>query len=97
MDENAQMYVYEAIGVVLMMIAAVYFFNTFITPPVAPEIDLNYQLESYGKDALRINYDFTRASSSKTLGYSIGRVHLIGQPQVLKLWVYNKKENMSKS
>jgi hypothetical protein len=48
------MYVYEAIGVVMLMIAAVYFFGLTSTQPVAPDIGLTYQLETYGKDALRI-------------------------------------------
>lgn len=53
-DSKAQMYIYESVAVVLMMIAAVFFFNNLATAPVSPEIDLSYQLETYGIDALRV-------------------------------------------
>jgi hypothetical protein len=70
MDNKAQMYVYEAIAVVLIMIASVYFSNFLISPPVAPDIDITYQLESYGNDALRILDQKGEGQSSMLLGSS---------------------------
>lgn len=53
MDDKAQMYVYEAITVVIMIIAAVVFFANLMTSPTVSSVDPYTQLEITCDDVLR--------------------------------------------
>jgi len=56
-DDKGQMFVYEAIAVVIMIIAAVVFFINLSSTPTISRSDPLHQLQTYGDDALR-SYDY---------------------------------------
>jgi len=66
LDNTGHMYVYEAVTVVIIMIAAIFFTTSLDAPPTVPYISPLHELETLGDDALRA-FDFTTGSFSSDL------------------------------